>query len=311
MKKVSKSVMLDETGRRIAEGLKTLSSVMSMREGRVMSLSTTDLATGIVLEVIGIPDYVEDVTQYAEYGITETGWYLFSRITAKEGILVTEETTVEGAAGFVAVAGEDHVDVAVRFGVTAETQEVLINWGATEETFIFKATDLAIRNLDRQVTFYVYDLADYAIWSYALTADTTFTAGKKYFTLQNEEYVEAEVTAGAAVTENTYYEHSKLRIEGMVRNVTYKLDEPVSFPIEIALPEIADDGHGAWFEFQFYHTAATSITMIPLTEGVKVNTAGASAAITAGVNVVDLHYTKFDSGAKLWTLANVHTNIPT
>jgi len=309
MKKVSKSVMLDETGRRIAEGLKTLSSVMAMREGRVMSLSTTDLATGIVLEVIGIPDYVEDVTQYAEYGITETGWYLFSRITAKEGILVTEETTVEGAAGFVAVAGEDHVDVAVRFGVTAETQEVVVNWGATEETFIFKATDLAIRNLDYRTTFYIYDLAPFVTWEYALTSDTTFADDKTYYTLVGGEYVEAEVTAGEAVAENTYYEHSKLRIAGMVRNVTYRLNEMVDAPIEIVLPVVPDDGYGAWFEIQMQFNSGHSVTLLPEDSTIKVGTTSTQAQ-TAGINVIDLQYADVN-GLKVWTLLNTHTNLPT
>lgn len=277
---------------------------------RVEALAGAELSIDRTVEAIGIPEYLEDITPFAAYGITEPGWYIFARIHAKYGATVTEETAVTGAAGWIAETGNDYLDIAIRFEVASMAQKVTVSWGDYAEDFVFRATDLAVRNLDYMATFYVYDLERYATWTYALTADATFAAGKKYFTLQNGEYVEAEVTAGAAVTANTYYEHSKLRLEGMIRNVTYKLDELVTYPIEIVLPEVEDDGHGAWFEMQLRHGSATSITMLPAAEGVKVNTAGASAAISAGINVVDLHYTNID-GIKLWTLANVHTNIPT
>ena len=406
---------------------------------RVTSLTATELASEII-ETLGIPVYVSDVTQYAEYGLTEPGWYTFARIAAKDGVTVGTGTSVEGAKAII-TAGADHVDVAVLFDVAAMSQKVTVHWdGSNEDTFVFKATDLAVRNLDYRTTFYVYDLAPFTTWAYALTtdanfvagshyytkngdtytaaevqteayvltadetfaadktyytkdgdeytaatvtageavpadtyyekttvpvpayykqidgyvltSDATFQAGVTYYTKNGDEYVEAEVTVGDAVTANTYYvpglvwtqaedgtfqsgvtyytkngaeyteaqvtvgdvcpayyKHSKLQVAGMIRNVTYEFDELVDCGIEITLPDIPDDGHGAWFEFQFRHTASGSITMVPTSEDVKTATAGASASITAGVNVVDLHYTHLND-TKLWTLANVHTNIP-
>ena len=407
---------------------------------RVTSLTATELASGEIVETLGIPVYVSDVTQYAEYGLTETGWYTFARIMAKDGVTVGDGASVEGAKAII-TAGANHVDVAVLFDVAAMSQKVVVHWdGSNEDTFVFKATDLAVRNLDYRTTFYVYDLAPFTTWAYALTtdanfvagshyytkngdtytatevqteayvltadatfaadktyytkdgdeytaatvtageavpadtyyekttvpvpayykqvdgyvltADATFQAGVTYYTKNGDEYVEAEVTVGEAVPANTYYvpglvwtqaedgtfqsgvtyytksgaeyteaqvtvgdvcpayyKHSKLNIAGMIRNVTYEFDELVDCGIEITLPDIPDDGHGAWFEFQFRHTASGSITMVPTSEDVKTATAGASASITAGVNVVDLHYTHLND-TKLWTLANVHTNIP-
>lgn len=276
---------------------------------RVSSLNGTPIAGATVLETVGIPLYVSDVSSYAGYGITDTGWYVFARITAPEGVTVTASTTVTGAAGFIATYGEDHVDVAVKFEVAAQSQAVTVTWTAGDaETFVFRSSDLAVRNLDYRTTFYVYDLAPYTAWTYALTTDATFVAGKNYYTEENGVYSLAEVTAGEAVPANTYYNHSKLTLSGMVKNVTYRLDEPLDCALEVVLPEIEDDGHGAWFEFQLRHTGSLSITLLPPT-GVKGATAGASAAITAGLNVVDLHYTDVD-GVPMWSLANVHTNIP-
>ena len=40
------------------------------------------------------------------------------------------------------------MDVAVRFDVAAQAKAVTVNWGTHSETFVFKATDLAVRNLD-------------------------------------------------------------------------------------------------------------------------------------------------------------------
>lgn len=317
----------------------------------VTTLDGTVLSSGVV-EAVGVPEYVSDVSQYAQYGITENGWYVFARIVSA-GEEVTADTTVEGADGYIATVGSGNIDVAVRFEVAAMSKTVTVNWTPDlAETFVFKATDLAVRNLDYRTTFYVYDIADYAHWDFALTTDTTFAANKVYYSLVNDEYVElaeadkfaltsdatftadktyytltdgkytaATVTTGDPVTADTYYElqpvpadtyynHSKLTFSGMVRNVTYKLDDTVDCPIEIVLPAVANDGYGCWFEFQLRHSGATSITLVPESSDVKVATAGASAAISAGVNVVDLQYTFLD-GTKLWTMANVHTTIPT
>ena len=260
-------------------------------------------------EAVGIPVYVENAAEYSAYGLTETGWYVFARIAAKSGTLVTAQTVVTGAAGYIATVGSDHVDVAVRFEVASLSQEVTVTWGEQTETFVFRATDLAVRNLDYRTTFYVYDLAPFVTWTYALTADATFTDGKRYFTLVDGAYVEAEVTAGASVPANTYYNHSKLQIAGMVRNVTYRLNEMVDAPIEIVLPTVPDDGYGAWFEIQMQYSSSYSVTLQPEDSTVKVGTTNTQAQ-TAGINVIDLQYADVN-GVKMWTLLNTHTNLPT
>lgn len=275
--------------------------------GRVSSLDETPLISGVV-HAVGIPVYVEDVTQYAAYGLTDTGWYVFARITAPEGITVSAGTSVEGAAGSIITPGADHVDVAVRFQVAAESQAVSVTWElGSMDKFVFAAPDLATRNLDFRTTFYIYDIAPYAQWEYALTADTAFVAGKKYYTLVDEAYVLADVTTGEAIPADTYYNHSKLKFQGMVANVTYRLDEMVDCPVEITLPEIPEDGHGAWFEIQMRYNGSYSCTLLP-PEGVKIGTAQTQAQ-TEGVNTIDLQYTDVDD-VKMWTLLNTHSNIP-
>ena len=296
------------TWAKLAAALKTTLGGVE-KASRVSSLTATPLASEIV-ECVGIPAYIsdDDLSDYSAYGLTDAGWYVLARITKQSGT-VGLDAAVTGAAGYIATYGEDHVDVAVKFEVAAQSQAVTVTWSDGDaETFVFKASDLAVRNLDYRSTFYVYDLAPYATWSYALTADETFQAGKNYYTEDDGVYTLAEVTTGDAVTADTYYNHSKLTISGMVRNVTYKLDETVDCPIEVVLPDIEEDGHGAWFEFQTRADGSYSWTLTPPT-GIKSATAGASAQATAGLNVTDLHYTDVD-GVKLWTLANVHTNIP-
>lgn len=287
--------------------MSTISDVEALT--RVSSLDQTAFAKGTVIETVGIPVYVSDVTGYAAYGITEKGWYVFARIAAPEGASVTEQTTVIGAAGSIAAAGDDHVDVAVRFNTMAQSVPVVIQWGDATDTFIFKSSDLAVRNLDYRVTFYVYDISGFVTWSYALTTDTAFDAKKKYYTYDEGtgEYTPAEVTAGESVPADTYYNHSKLHIEGMPANVTYRLDETVDCPIEIALPEIAEDGHGAWFEIQMRYNGSYSCTLLPV-EGIKIGTAQTQAQ-GEGINTIDLQYTDVDD-VKMWTLLNTHSNIP-
>lgn len=402
---------------------------------RVTSLDGTALAKGNAIEAVGIPVYVDNVGNYAAYGITATGWYVFARIAAPAGEAVTAGTTVTGAAGYIAAVGGDHVDLAVRFDTTAQSVPVEIAWGTVTDRFVFKAGDLAVRNLDYRVTFYIYDISPYATWSYALTtdaafaenkayytkdandaytlaqvetkayaltADTTFAEGKTYYTKDGDTYTAATVTVGDAVTPETYYEqssvpvpayykdgyvltadttfqdgivyyteidgvyytadvptgqpvaantyyvmgkiratgvfaedvtyytksgdtyteaavtagdaipayynHSKLHFEGMVANVTYMLPATVDCPIEIVLPEIADDGHGAWFEIQMRYDGSRSCTLLP-PEGVKIGTATTQAQ-TAGINTIDLQYT-VAGDVKMWTLLNTHSNIPT
>lgn len=351
MSTVTKPVILNETGVRMADALEIIAGG-SRLSGRVIPLGGTALDCDNVFEANGIPEYVDDVTQYAAYGISDAGWYIFVRIMANAGVTVSAQTSVTGADGSIVTVGNGYVDVAVRFEVAALGKRVTVTWGDTAEVFVFRATDLAVRNLDYRTTFYVYDVAPYAVWSYALTTDTAFVTGSHYYTLidgayveavegtdwtaadaipayntldgetytqatgtfadgetyytkSGETYTEAEVTVGEAIP--AYYKHSGVTFSGMVKNVTYKCDTPIDCGITVVLPEIPEGGHGAWFEFQLRHLASGSITLSPPT-GVKGATAGASAAITAGMNVVDLHYTNVN-GVKMWSLANVHTNI--
>ena len=213
---------------------------------RATSLDATELAAAAeIVEAVGVPAYVDDVAQYAGYGLTKTGWYVFARIAAPEGAAVTEHTAVTGAEGAIMTLGADHVDVAVWFDVAAEAQVVTVLWDeARGERFVFKAPDLAVRNLDYRTTFYVYDIAPYVRWEYALTADAafaadkayfteedgvfsraevetvayvltadaTFQAGKTYYTRDGETYSAAEVTEGEAVAEGTYYEQTTVAV---------------------------------------------------------------------------------------------------
>lgn len=269
----------------------------------------SQIIEGVMVDVVGIPTYVSDVSEFSEYGITETGWYVFATIPAPEGVTVGESTTITGADGSIVTSGEDHVDVAVAFDVAAQASTVTIDWdGAVEQAFIFRATDLAIRNLDYRTTFYLYDLAPFVTWTFALTTDTTFAENKNYYTKDGDTYTLAEVTAGEAVPADTYYNHSKVTFAGMTRNVTYKFDEIIDCPIEIALPEIDDAGYGAWFEIQLRYNGSYSCTLLP-PAGVKIGTVSTQSQ-TAGINVIDLQYTGV-GGVAMWSLLNTHSNIPT
>ena len=319
---------------------------------RVTSLDETALAPGNAIEAVGIPVYVQDVSQYAAYGITATGWYVFARIAAPAGEAVTAGTTIIGAAGYIATVGGDHIDLAVRFDTTAQSVPVTIAWGNVTDRFIFKASDLAARNLDYRTTYYVYDIEPFITWTwamttdttfqenkayytkdendvytlaqvetkaYALTADTTFQAGKTYYTKDGDTYTAATVTVGDPVTpetyyeqssvpvpENTYYNHSKLRFEGMTRNISYRLNTPIDCPIEIVLPEIPDDGYGCWFEIQVRALGGFSITP-EVPEGVRL--ASNTLAWTAkGIYYLDMHYANV-AGLKLWRCVRTSFNV--
>jgi hypothetical protein len=275
---------------------------------RISSLNNAKIMDGEIVEVSEIPEYVDDPSKYSEYGITEVGWYVFVRITTKGFDTVSGQTMVDGADGCIVNVGESHVDVAIRFEVASTSKTVTITWKTDDtEVFVFKAVDLAVRNLDYRTTFYVYDITPYRTWSYALTADTKFADGKNYYILSDGEYVLAEVTSGEAIPADTYYNHSKLRFEGMARNVTYNLQEVVDCPIEIVLPEIPKNGYGAWFDIQMRYDGTHSCTLLP-PEGVKIGTAQTQSQ-TKGVNIFELQYT--DAGdVKMWTLLNTHSNIP-
>lgn len=276
-------------------------------EERISSLTETGLASESVVESIGIPVYVDDVAGYSEYGLTETGWYIFARILSKDGEAIASGVTVEGADGSIITAGEDHVDIAVRFDVASMSKPVTINWGAESETFTFKATDLAIRNLDYRTTFYVYPLDEFIAWTYTETTDTSFVSGKHYYTKdENDVYTEAEVTVGGTIPAGTYYVHAKARFEGFTRNVTYRYTGVIDCPIEIVLPDIPEDGYGAWVEFQLRYNGTYSTTLIPPADDVKA-AKDSTPAQEKGINVLDLHYLSVND-SKVWRMINTHSN---
>lgn len=164
---------------------------------RIESLTDTKLAMSNIVEAVEPAEYYgDDLTALAAYGITEPGWYVLARITAPGQTKVTAQTTVEGAAGYIATVGENHVDVAVKFEVAAMTQLVTVTWSSEmTETLAFKNTDLAVRNLDYRTTFYVYDIAPFATWTFGPTEDAAVAAGKTYYMKESTAYTEAELTA--------------------------------------------------------------------------------------------------------------------
>ncbi len=275
---------------------------------RVSSLEPSKLLSSNIIEAIGTPTYVEDITQYSAYGIIDTGWYVFSRISAPESTTVSASTTITGADGYILTTGANYIDIAIRFDVAATSKTVTINWGSKEETFIFKATDLAINNLDYRVTFYVYDVDDYLTWEYGLTTDTTFVADKAYYTLSGTEYVAAEVIAGEAIPENTYYNHTKVIFQGLTPNITYKCNTIIDCPMEFILPTVDNDTHGCWFEIRCRHNGSYSMTLTPPDDTVKIATEHTQAE-TKGLNMINLHYTNV-CGVKLWRFMNTHSTIP-
>ena len=296
--------------RRIAQRLSGIAGAISGPGGRVSPIGSEELAVGTIIDVVGIPAYVDDVTDYASYGITDTGWYVFATLTAPEGVTVTAETTVTGAAGHVATVGEDHVDLAVRFDVAAQSQEVTVDWGATTDEMVFRAVDLAVRNLDYRTTFYIYDLAQFVSWEYSLTSDANFAEGKYYYTLTEDETYElaepGSYVIGDPIPADTYYVHSKMVVgSGLTRNVTYRLDVPVDCPSEFILPEVEDEEHGCWYEMRFMHTGSYSSTLTPSAPDVTVATQHTQAE-TEGINMVDLHYSAV-AGHKVWRFMNTHS----
>lgn len=368
------------------------SAVGDSAQARVTSLSECIILSGTIFEVVGIPIYLKDFSDYPEYGLTEEGWYVFVQIFAPNGVRVTDETTVDGAAGAVIEEGTDYVDVAVRFNVTAESQKVTVAWGGRSDTFIFKADDLAIRNLDYRTTFYVYDSSPYVRWEYALasgtaivadkayfvkngdeytevevtvgdpiptvyydhayelTADETFVSGKTYYTRDGDVYTAAEVTAGEAVALDTYYvdvysitkdatfaegktyytlasgvytaaevttgaeiaapyyNHSKVILSGLARNITYRLSTVVDCPMEFILPTVEDKTHGCWYEIRCVHSGEYSMALTPPSADVKVGTEHTQKE-TKGLNSIVLHY-NYVTDKKVWRFLNTHTTIP-
>lgn len=194
----------NEYVRRIAEGVEAHADEIVGAGARVSSLDETVLATGTVVDVTGIPTYVADVADYDEWGIEETGWYVFARVLPR-GTTVSQAVTVDGAAGYV--VGADHIDLAVRFEVAAQSCPVTIHWGDFDETIVFRATDLAVRNLDYRTTFYVYDLAPFVTWEYTAATDVTFVEGKQYYVRDGDSYALVVPTAGDTVPTVYYEQH--------------------------------------------------------------------------------------------------------
>lgn len=212
-----------------------LDSLNGGTASRITSLTDTKLAAGNIIEAVGNAAYYEDVSAFEAYGITESGWYVFARIKAPGKTKVTTETTVEGAAGYIATVGEDHIDVAVRFEVAALSQLVVVNWGETTESFAFKDTDLAIRNLDYRVTFYVYDADPFVTWYYKRSSDPVFV-GTKYYTEENGVYTQAAVKAHEHVPADTYYTHAYVLATDEVfqeGKIYYTLEAGVYTPAEV------------------------------------------------------------------------------
>lgn len=279
--------LIDESIVKISDRVET-----KVEGGRVLPISNSvDIAQ--VYETAGCPEYVgnDDLSKYSSFGLTESGWYLFARINSRYGQSVSNGFSVVGASGVITPPiGSNYVDIAVRFGVIAESQKVIINWGETSETFVFKATDLAIRNLDYRVTFYLYNIDDYCDWEYELTSDEKFVANKGYYKLQNGEYIKQEVNADEEIPADVYYTHKSLTIAGFTRNMSYTLDTTADCPVTIYLPEVGGDNYGAWFEVQMNFQKTYSVTVVP-SDGQKVSADGVHQP-KEGINIINILYHK-------------------
>ena len=76
--------------------------------------------------------------------------------------------------------------------------------------------------------------------------------------------------------------------------------------VEIRVPEIEEDGYGAWYEIQTRMDGAYSVTLT-LPEGVTAGTT-TTQAFAAGIDTIDLHYVSV-GGAKTWQLINTATKL--
>lgn len=317
---------------------------------RIASLDNTQLAGHKAYESVGIPVYVSNVSDYSAYAITETGWYLFVRIAAKDGVTVTAATKVAGAAGYIATLGAAYVDVAVRFDVAAQSQIVTVTWAnGNAETFVFKATDLAVRNLDYRTTFYVYDIADYATWTYTAATDAT-AVGTAYYTLEDGVYTQAAVKAYEEVPANTYYiltdsVYTLTTDLTFVGTAYYALENGVYTQVAVKAGAAISGLYvhsGVTFEGMARNITYKCDTVIdcPITyvlPEIEDDTHGCwyeirfryaatysstlqvpagvkiatefSQAQNVGINMVNLHYTDV-GGAKVWRFMNTHSTIP-
>ena len=272
-----------------------------LKRQRVVSLDDTAISS-ISFETSGIPTYVTDVSAYAAYGITETGWYSFARVSCPADVTVSYGFSISGADGYIRpAAGSDHVDIAVKYDVAAESKTVVINWGSVSETFVFRSTDLAVRNLDYRVTYYVYDMDPYCEWTYGLvenanlssvTSDKTkFSADIRYYTKKPDgTYQKATVTTGATVPSGTYYVRTKLVIRGFTKNVSYFIDY-VDCPIQLYLPDVdtANSLYGSWFEIQATFWKGTKTIEFVPSAGVTMSSKS-TGSLGNGTNIINVQY---------------------
>ena len=206
----------------VAEASEAVDGIVARMGSVVTPLLGTPLhVEGAEVDVVGVPAYVGDVSQYEAWGLTDPGWYAFARLTPGDGVVVTQGTTVDGAAGVIAELGADHVDVAVRFDVAAMARLVAVDWGGgRSEAKLFRATDLAVRNLDYRTTFYIYDLSPFVTWEWAPATDPAFVEGKDYWRAVGDGYEivpVTEYTAGDPMP--AWYEQA----------VSYQLTEDATF----------------------------------------------------------------------------------
>ena len=204
----------------IWKALQEMAGVMGRNANRVESMTDDEISTGPVIDAVGIPTYVDDVTQYPDFNLQETGWYIFARIFAKDTVLVTDETTVEGAA-YTASAGDDHVCVAVRFDGAAVSQKVTVKWGAYTESFIFKATDLAARNQECRVASKAAEATQGAetATAKAQEASTSATEAGQSATSASESATAAATSASDAAGSATAASQSAEQLSSAVTQV--------------------------------------------------------------------------------------------
>lgn len=177
----------------------------------------------MILEVIGVPEYIgeDEIGEVNGYDIAKTGWYSFARITADNGVYVGSGLIVDGVEDYK--AGVNYIDVAVRFGTNGDSTIITINWdGNTVNQYLFRATDLAIRNLDYRSTYRVYDIGDCLSFT---------TSGTKKAVFQN-----------------------------LTRNIVYAVDA-IDCPMVVHLPDVSTESFGTWIELRVELTTSTNVSL--------------------------------------------------
>lgn len=265
-------------------------------EERIMSLDNTILSVCPIV-AHGIPVYIDEtkIDDYAEWGITEYGWYAFAKILGKtEDVLVTDATTITGASGYKAEVGNNYVEVAISFEVAAMSKIITVAWTEDNvETFHFSPTDLAIRNLDYRVTFYVYDIEDpdhnYAHWEYTPATDAKFVADKRYYTKDGDTYTLAEVTADEDVPPLYYEDKYELTTDEKFATgkVYYTKDGETYTAAEVTVD--ADVPADTYYEHSYVMTEDTTFAT-GKTYYTKSGTEYTAAEVTAGEAVPTVYY---------------------